>query len=184
MAQETRVVAAVWTEEDDELLKESVRQDLPRIGNLTLVAAGLQRRLRRPAKQIFDRIQTLRRWDPQFDRFISQNIRTLGSALSNHGYGANGQGRGPRRRERGRAMASAPMAPRTDEALLLVKWASRHLGDLHPEQTEKLRSLVQTYGAVAVALALAESAMDGTRHILNHARAILQGDETAEPVDA
>ncbi|MDI3269742.1 MAG: hypothetical protein QJR00_03460 [Bacillota bacterium] len=184
VAYEPKVLPAGWTEEEDQLLKETVRQMLPRAGNLTVIASGLQRRLKRQPRRILDRIQTLRRWDAEFDRFIRQNVRTMIGPSQNNGI-AHEEGRvaSPRRRQRERNRPAVAFSPRVDESLFLVKWASRYLGDLHPEQTEKVRKLVQQHGALTVGLALAEGAMEGTQLILNRAREILRDEEVSMLLD-
>lgn len=70
-----RANTAPWTAEEDAMLKEGIRQGLPQTGNLAATAAGLHRRLNRRPDGIMQRLNALRRLDPEFDRFIRQHVR-------------------------------------------------------------------------------------------------------------
>lgn len=199
------IITTPWTEEEDRLLKAGILEGLPLTGNLTATAAGLHRRLRRRPSAIMQRVNALRRLDPEFDRFIRRHVHR-----ADGGAGAP-RADAPANRRAGRKPAAAaaaggpqgagrtphpehvpapdPEPPATDggaerdrERVVasLVAWLEQYAGELPADSGERLSDWLRRHGEAEVVMALADALMRSNELILDRAEAKLRLRTAAE----
>lgn len=198
------IITTPWTEEEDRLLKAGIREGLPLTGNLTATAAGLHRRLRRRPSAIMQRVNALRRLDPEFDRFIRRHVHRVedgagaprADAPANRrpgrkpaaaaAGGPKGAGRAPNPEH---VPAPGPEPPTTDEAAdrdrervvaSLVAWLEKYAGELPADSGERLTDWLRRHGEAEVVMALADALMRSNELILDRAEAKLRLRTEAE----